>query len=249
MPAPATARVNPCLEGGTPVDTILAPDHPASRATDATKLRLLFVSDVCFVREALASMLERDASVGLVRCADPAEVTALNLTAQMDAVLVHTSLREGPAVARRLRDVAPNAAIIACALRETNDDVIAWAEAGVSGYIPNSIRLDQFVEVVQGILAGEQVCSGQVAAGLFRRIAAAASPGGGMPAARWLTRRERQVAELIAARLGDKEIARHLNISLATTKSHVHNLLGKLNVRQRGDVVVALSGQYPTDVR
>lgn len=228
------------------METIAAPSGAAVESLNLARLRLLFVSDVCFVREALAAMLERDPAVALVRCAEPAEVTALNLTAQMDAVLVHTALREGPTIARRLRDVAPSAAIIACALRETNDDVIAWAEAGVSGYIPNSVRLEQFVDVIRGILAGEQVCSGQVAAGLFRRIAAAAAnPGGGVQAARWLTRRERQVAELIAARLGDKEIARHLNISLATTKSHVHNLLGKLNVRQRSEVVVALSGHHP----
>jgi DNA-binding NarL/FixJ family response regulator len=145
-------------------------------------------------------------------------------------------------VATRLRREAPNAAIIACALRETNDDVIAWAEAGVSGYIPNTVRLDQFVASLKRILAGEQTCSGQVAAGLLRRVAAAANPGNASAAARRLTRREHQVAELIAARLGDKEIARQLNISLATTKSHVHNLLGKLNVRQRGDVALALNG-------
>lgn len=227
------------------MDTNLAPDLPVPGSPDAAPLHLLFVSDQRFVGEALAAVLERDPSVADLRCADPAEVIALNLTAQMDALLVHTALREGPGVAAGLRHVAPHAAIIACALRETNDDVIAWAEAGVSGYIPNTVRLDQFVRVVRGILAGEQVCSSQVAAGLLRRIAAAAAPAGGTPAARWLTRRERQVAELIAARLGDKEIARHLNISLATTKSHVHNLLGKLNVRQRGDVVIALNGQDP----
>jgi len=227
----------------------LAPDEAASGSRDVAMLRLLFVSDVYFVREALATMLERDPSIAVVKCADPAEVIALNLTAQMDAVLVHTSLRDGPLVARRLRDVAPGAAIIACALRETNDDVMAWAEAGVSGYIPNTVRLDQVVDVVRGILAGEQVCSGRVAAELFRRIANAANPGDGMPGARWLTKRERQVAELIAARLGDKEIARHLNISLATTKSHVHNLLGKLSVRQRGDVVAALGGHHAAGPR
>lgn len=226
------------------MDVSLAPDPALPRPQDeAAPLRLLFVSDVRFVGEALAAVLERDPSIAFLRCADPAEVIALNLTAQMDALLIHTGLREGPEVATRLRRVAPSTAIIACALRETNDDVIAWAEAGVSGYIPNTVRLDQFVGAVKGVLAGEQLCSGQVAAGLLRRVAAAANPGGGNQAARLLTRRERQVAELIAARLGDKEIARQLNISLATTKSHVHNLLGKLNVRQRGDVVLALNGQ------
>jgi two-component system nitrate/nitrite response regulator NarL len=232
------------------LDTSLAPDPLPQAPPDATPLRLLFVSDVCFVGEALAAVLERDPSIAALRCADPAEVIALNLTAQMDALLVHTAQHEGPAVAMRLRQVAPRTPIIACALRETDDDVIAWAEAGVSGYIPNTVRLDQFVGAIKSILAGEQMCSGQVAAGLLRRIAATASPGNGTPAsARWLTRREHQVAELIAARLGDKEIARHLNISLATTKSHVHNLLGKLNVRQRGDVAIALNGQHSTHLR
>jgi DNA-binding NarL/FixJ family response regulator len=78
---------------------------------------------------------------------------------------------------------------------------------------------------------------------LLRRIALTASPGNGyhtpfaVPA---LTKRERQAAELIRTGLSDKEIARRLNISLATTKSHVHNLLGKLNARRRSEVATHL---------
>jgi multiple sugar transport system substrate-binding protein len=51
-----------------------------------------------------------------------------------------------------------------------------------------------------------------------------------------LTKRELAAAELIRSGLSDKEIARRLNINLANTKSHVHNLLGKLNVRRRSQV-------------
>jgi DNA-binding NarL/FixJ family response regulator len=56
---------------------------------------------------------------------------------------------------------------------------------------------------------------------------------------------------LIATGLSDKEIARRLNISLATAKLHVHNLLGKLNVQRRGQVVVRLYDhvQHPNRVR
>jgi DNA-binding NarL/FixJ family response regulator len=52
---------------------------------------------------------------------------------------------------------------------------------------------------------------------------------------------------LIATGLSDKEIARRLNISLATAKLHVHNLLGKLNVQRRGQVVVRMRehAQHP----
>ena len=229
------------------MDTNLAPDRTAPGSPDTAPLRLLFVSDVYFVREALAALLERDPSIAAIRCADPAETVALGLTAQADVVLVHTALPEGPEVVRQLRNVAPNIPVIACALRETAEEVIAWAEAGATGYLPNTVGLTQIVRVVRDLLAGQQLCSGQVAAGLLRRIAVAASLGSGEapPAVRGLTRRERQIAELIAARFSDKEIARRLNISLATAKSHVHNLLGKLNVENRGDVAAALQGRPP----
>ena len=64
----------------------------------------------------------------------------------------------------------------------------------------------------------------------------AASDADGLAAISALTRRERQTAELIKNGLSDKEIARRSNISLATTKSHVHNLLGKLNARRRTEL-------------
>src|SRR5262249_36735103 len=93
--------------------------------------------------------------------------------------------------------------------------------------------------LVLDIHSGEQVCSGRVAAGLLRRLAITGGPATSRNApfpALALTKRERQAAELIRTGLSDKEIARRLNISLATTKSHVHNLLGKLNVRRRSEV-------------
>ncbi|HVB18547.1 MAG TPA: hypothetical protein VNF04_18615, partial [Stellaceae bacterium] len=131
------------------METTAMPGEPGTGSPAAEPLRLLFVSEVCFVREALAAALEHDPSIASIRCADPAEVIALNLTAQMGAVLVHTGLRDGPAVAARLREVAPGAAIIACALHESDDDVITWAEAWVDGYIPDTVGLDQFVSVVK----------------------------------------------------------------------------------------------------
>jgi two-component system, NarL family, nitrate/nitrite response regulator NarL len=226
------------------VDANLTPDEGA-HSPEPAPLHLLFVSDILFVREAFETIIERDPAIADVRCADPAEAMALSLIAQTDAVLVHTALDEGPMVVRRLREVAPMTPIIACALRETAEDVIAWAEAGVTGYLPNTVRLEEIVQAVRDILAGQQFCSSRVAAGLLRRIAAAASHGAAeTPAAvRALTRRERQIAELIAAGLADKEIARRLNISLATTKSHVHNLLGKLSVEHRGHVAEVLRGR------
>ena len=131
--------------------------------------------------------------------------------------------------------------IVVSSVREIEDDVVAWAEAGVIGYIPRTTPLCDFIRLMMEIHSGEQVCSGRVAAGLLRRIAHTANGtarrnGNGLVAIPVLTRRERQAAELIRSGLSDKEIARRLNISVATTKSHVHNLLGKLNARRRTEV-------------
>ena len=214
---------------------------------DTAPLRLLVVTEVRFLGEALAAALERDASIATVTCASAAEAVAQKFTAQADAVLVDAAHPEGAVAVRRLREIAPRLPIIACAVRETDEDVVLWAEAGVTGYLPNTIELGQIVRGVADILDGEQVCSGRAAAALFRRVGAAANPAArgraALSPARALTRRERQVADLIAAGRGDKHIARELNISLATAKTHVHNLLGKLNVQQRGDVLDAILGR------
>ena len=158
-------------------------------------------------------------------------------------VLVDADLRDGAAAARRTRQIKPDIRLIAYAVRETKEDVIAWAEAGVIGYVPNTVASTDLVRLIVDIYGGEQPCSGRVAAELLRRIAVTEDLGIGRNAsspALALTRREREAAELIAKGLSDKEIARRLNIGLGTTKSHVHNLLSKLNVQRRGQVVARL---------
>jgi DNA-binding NarL/FixJ family response regulator len=229
---------------GFAADEDLAPRQPGLLAPEARLLRIVIVSEVRFLREGLAEFLERDPSISVVGlCADLAEVVASSPPLQADLVLVDATLRDGIAVAKRIRQVKPDIRIVAYAVRETKEDVIAWAEAGVIGYVPDTAALADLVRLIMDIHGGEQPCSGRVAAELLRRIAVTESLGitrNALSPAPALTRREWEAAELIATGLSDKEIARRLNISLATAKLHVHNLLGKLNVQRRGQVVVRL---------
>ena len=213
-------------------------------AAKAQPLRIVIVSEVRFRREILAEFLKRDASVSVVGlCADLAEVVALSPSLQADVVLVDAALRDGVAAARQTRQIEPDIRLIVYAVRETKDDVIAWAEAGVIGYVPDTAASADLVRLIVDIHGGQQPCSGRLAAELLRRIAVTESlvmgrnpPTPAVP----LTRRERETAVLIATGLSNKEIARRLNISLATAKLHVHNLLYKLNVQRRGQVVVRM---------
>ena len=203
-------------------------------------LRILVVWAVRFTRESLAEILERDPLVSVVgQCTSLSEATTLTASLRADVVLLDGRIPDGPASVRRALDIAPDLRIIACSVRETEEDIISWAEAGVIGYIPRTAALADFVRLMIDIHNGEQISSGRIVTGLLRRIALAArrrpNRDTTIPILA-LTKREREAAELIRSGLSDKEIARQLNISLATTKSHVHNLLGKLNVQRRSQV-------------
>jgi DNA-binding NarL/FixJ family response regulator len=225
---------------GGVVEANVAPDLAVAENRGDRSLRVLVVWAVRFTRESLAQTLEGDPLVSVIgQCGNLAEATALTANLRADLILLDARIPDGPVAVRRALDIAPDLRIIACSVRETEEDIIAWAEAGVIGYIPRTAALADFVRLMLDIHNGEQISSGHIVTGLLRRIALSARrrPNGNTNLPLFaLTKREREAAELIRTGLSDKEIARQLNISLATTKSHVHNLLGKLNVQRRSQV-------------
>jgi DNA-binding NarL/FixJ family response regulator len=201
---------------------------------------LLIVSHIRFLREGLANVLAADGAFTVAGiAAELEEALAISHIAPPQITLIDAALPDGLAAARSLGKLSPNTPIVALALAETEQDVIAWAEAGISGYIPRTAALDELAGSLRNILRGEQHCSMVVAGGLLRRISiasrgAAARSHAALPE---LTPREEQVIRLICIGLSNKEIARRLNIGLGTTKSHVHNLLAKLELERRGQVI------------
>jgi len=109
----------------------------------------------------------------------------------------------------------------------------------VSGYVPRTAALNELVGFLQSIVRGEQMCSTRIAGGLLRWISTSSRAGNrsaAQPRSAALTAREEQIVRLLSSGLSNKEISRRLNIGLATTKSHVHNLLTKLELQRRGEV-------------
>jgi DNA-binding NarL/FixJ family response regulator len=216
-------------------------DEATGTAADAEqRLSVLIVAEVRFLREALAEIVGRDSALSISGLsADLDQTLKMTLDGQPDIVLLDAAFPDGTDVVRQIRNVAPGARVIVLAIAETEETVIAWAEAGVAGYVPRTAALADVVTVLQDIVRGEQPCSRRVAAGLLRRIGTAGRSGdtrSGPSSASVLTARELQIVELIGAGLSNKDIARHLNIGLATTKSHVHNMLEKLELQRRGQI-------------
>lgn len=220
--------------------------HAGPNSHNARALTLLIASEVRFVRESLAEILAReDANLVLGLCADPAEILSLCRELRPDMVLLDAAIRDGPAMVRRLRETLVAMGVVVFAVTESVDSVLPWAEAGVTGYIPNSAATADLRAIVADIRAGRQICSPLVAAGMLQRIGetgAAARHGRSSDA---LTPRELEIVRLISSGLSNKEIARRLDIGLATTKSHVHNALAKLNLQRRGQVATWMHAGSP----
>ncbi len=204
----------------------------------ALRFSILIVSEVRLLGEGLALALAREELLSVCGCfGDLNEMLAKMPLLQPDIVLLNAALRTGIGAIGRVRSLAPRVKVVALAVADDPENIIAWAEAGAAGYIPSAAALSEVVPLLAGIMRGEQPCSGRVAAGLLRRLSDVARSRAGTasaPSSPMPTAREMQILEMIGNGYSNKEIARQLNIGLATTKSHVHNLLGKLRLQRRG---------------
>jgi DNA-binding NarL/FixJ family response regulator len=217
---------------------------------EAGSLDLLIVSDVRFLREGLAELLARNPAVRILgQCADLAEAMAANARLRPDIILLDAGFHDAGAVAPWIRDTVPAPFVVALAVADTAENIISWARAGVTGFVPSSTALADLADVLISISRGSQVCSARTASGLLRHLAHADRPPDTAPAQANLTPREIEICQLIGAGMSNKEIARRLHVGLATIKTHVHNLLGKLNVHSRAQVVARMSGQRRSGLR
>jgi len=107
--------------------------------------------------------------------------------------------------------------------------------AGIRALLPNEIPTDQLVAALQAAAAGLVVLHPAEVAAAFPVAAPASQPLAELPEP--LTRREREVLQMLAAGLANKEIAARLNISDHTAKFHVAAILGKLGAATRTEAV------------
>jgi DNA-binding NarL/FixJ family response regulator len=144
--------------------------------------------------------------------------------------LIDGALKGALGSMKLLRAAAPGVLVVVMGLNETYEEVVAWAEAGIAGYVAKHETLSDVPTLLLKIARGEQSCSASVASGLLRN--ASRKPASCDPSPE-LTSREAQIIELIATGMTNKEIARRLNIGLPTAKTHVHHVLGKLQLQRR----------------
>ena len=225
--------------------------EPVPRPT----LRVFVVSDVRFYREGLGHVLGSTEYIVVLGSAGGTD-EGLRLVAELkpDVVLLDTAMADGVWMAQRLADTTPDAKIVALAVPQAEEDLIALVEAGVLGYVTREQSLDELVAAIISVVREEAACSPMMRTLVVKRVrelAAEFRPG----ARAHLTRRQREILDLIAQGLSNKEIARELNIERATVKNHIHSILEKLQVQTRAAAVAQVrlwdgpSGSTPMAAR
>lgn len=207
--------------------------------------RVHIVAAVRFYREGLRRVLEAFEGfevVGAAASADEGLRSALET--QPDIVLIDDAVEGGIDLVREVRRALPEARVVAIGVTDQVQDVLEWAEAGVSAYASRDASLDDLAQTIRNAMRGRVECSPRVASALFerlhRRSLANHRDRRARKAAARLTPRETQVVALLRRGMSNKKIAATLGISVATVKNHVHHILRKLDLNRRSQVAAGL---------
>jgi len=194
------------------------------------------IEDNRLVREGLIALLSNLSDVRVVASASGDE-TAMLPDVNAQVILLDVGLSHGHSlrVAKQIRENWPDSRVILMDVLPVYEDLVQFVNAGVSGFVMKDATLEDLISTVRSVAQGGQVLPPQMATTLFARIATDAVVRGrpeALDAVR-MTPREREVIDLIAEGLSNKEIATRLEIATDTVKSHVRNVMEKLMLHTR----------------
>jgi two-component system, NarL family, nitrate/nitrite response regulator NarL len=214
-----------------------------------TASRILIVDDHPLTRDALAGLLAHN---GFDVCGEAAGGDeAIRLAAELkpDLVLLDLTMpgMDGLQTLPRLREAAPACAVVVLTAAEDEGNLMGAIRAGAAGYLLKSEPPERIVAFLRGVEQGEVPLSGAVARRLFEQVREGDAPQTVPDSiAAVLSAREAEVLLLLERHLATDEIARMLDISEHTVRSHVKSLLGKLGVSSRREAVDALTAARRT---
>ena len=210
--------------------------------TEITQIAI--VDDHPLFREGVVNILSREPDFDVVGDGVTAD-DAVRLAASHlpDLLLLDINIPGGGLnVIEKIAAACPVTRIVMLTASEDEDDVVKALKAGARAYILKGVSGRELVEIMRGVLAGEAYVTPALAARLLSDMTGPA-PGTSSPSPfAELTERERQILELVADGLSNKEIGLKLFLSEKTVKHHMTNILQKLQVRNRVEAALLAQG-------
>ncbi|WP_227025036.1 response regulator [Streptomyces tsukubensis] len=205
--------------------------EPADGPVGAKRIRVLLVDDHQVVRRGLRTFLEVQDDIEVVgEASDGAEGVAGAQELKPDVVLMDIKMpgMDGVEALRTLRELENPARVLIVTSFTEQRTVIPALRAGATGYVYKDVDPDALAGAIRSVHAGHVLLQPEVAGVLLSQEGGTGQGRGGQ-----LTERETEVLGLIADGRSNREIARALVLSEKTVKTHVSNILMKLDLSDR----------------
>ncbi len=219
-------------------------------------IRILLIEDNRLLREGITALLKKQPDMQVVTTVGNGEnILGMIGKHNPNIVLLDLGLRSQNSlkVVKLVKQNFEEIKIIVMDLIPLQADVFEFVQAGVSGFMLKDISVKEFLKTVRIVYKGTRVLPPHLTGSLFTQIVEYAVNGSKtsvITESTRMTKRERQVIELIADGSTNKEIAQKLHLSTYTVKSHVHNILEKLALNTRVQIAKHhhLSESYKTAI-
>lgn len=199
-------------------------------------ISIALIEDNRLVREGISALLTQHSDLQIVASASSHDAAELRDT-RPQVILLDIGLGQGTSlrVAERIKKEFPESKIIVMDVLPVHEDIAEFVNVGVSGFMMKDATVNDLVSTIRSVAQGAHVLPSEITSTLFSQIAKDAVVRGraDMLEAVRMTPREREVIDLIAEGLGNKEIAARLNVATDTVKSHVRNIMEKLMLHTR----------------
>jgi DNA-binding NarL/FixJ family response regulator len=219
---------------------IALPETPVEPLTDP--ISLVLIDDNRLLREGIAAVIRSQPEFQvLAASADATEALDKVRENKPDIVLLDFGLEDHDSLSltRKVRQEVPEARVIIMGLLPAQEDVATYVRAGASGFIMKDASFEEFFATIRAVATGVEVLPQALTNSLFTQIIRNVVKDDKQKVVESvrMTNREQQIIGLLGEGLSNKEIANRLHIAVHTVKSHVHNVLEKLALHSRLEVV------------
>ncbi len=203
-------------------------------------IKILIVDDHAVVRAGLRMLLESDPELVIVgEAVNGEEATRLSKELSPDVILMDVSMPEvdGVTATRRIKTAAPNQAVLALTIHEGADYFFQMLQAGASGYVPKRAAPEELLRAIHVVAEGNVFLDPSIAKALVSDYLSGVRDGKEHDSYGGLTPREREILTSIAEDANNTAIANELGISVNTVERHRENIMRKLNLHTRTELV------------
>jgi DNA-binding NarL/FixJ family response regulator len=203
--------------------------------------RVVVADDQRVVRDGLVSLLSLLPGVEVVGAAADGD-EAVELVARLHPDVVLMDLRmprcDGVEATRRIMQAAPATRVVVLTTYADDESVFSALQAGARGYLTKDAGAEEIGRAIAAVHAGEALLEPSVQRRLLDAMAAVGTGPVAQPAnPDGLTAREREVLQLVAQGLDNREIAGRLFVAEATVKTHINAIFSKAGLRDRAQAV------------